>query len=234
MAGSVVDQFLGCSIGCVTVAIARRHQRAFDGVHGQSGGAHSRAVLPLGNGNGPPRAVEGAPCRAPKTIAQLLACAYPSTCGSTTAPSLLPTGRNEAVEHFNGARERVLSTRTPCLLGLVSPSSVASPSSRPVCPWRACTCLAGRGLGSDRFLELPPLLGDRRPLAKLLTLPVERAVEPAPVPRVHQLSQRLSEETVAALVSDYRSGASLDDLQRSYLLRPVAPDFEGSCTAWAG
>jgi uncharacterized protein (DUF433 family) len=78
--------------------------------------------------------------------------------------------------------------------------------------------LAAWGLGSDRFLELPPLLGDRRPKAKLLTLPVERAVEPAPVPRVHRLSQRLSEETVAALVSDYRSGASLDDLQRSYLL----------------
>jgi hypothetical protein len=32
------------------------------------------------------------------------------------------------------------------------------------------------------------------------------------------VSQRLSKETVAALVSDYRSGASLDDLQRSYLL----------------
>ena len=32
------------------------------------------------------------------------------------------------------------------------------------------------------------------------------------------MSQRLSNETVAALVSDYRSGASLDDLQRSYLL----------------
>ena len=135
--------------------------------------------------------------------------------------------RNEAVDHFNGARERVLSTRTPCLWAGSVPARLPPPSSRPVCPWRACTCLAGRGLG-------PPLLGDRRPLAKLLTLPVERAVEPAPVPRVHQLSQRLSEETVAALVSDYRSGASLDDLQRSYLLRPVAPDFEGSCTAWAG
>ena len=110
-----------------------------------------------------------------------------------------------------------MSTRTPCLWAWSVPARLSSPSSRPVCPWRACTCLAGRGVGSDRFLELPPLLGDRRPKAKLLTLPVERAVEPAPVPRVHRLSQRLSEETVATL-SDYRSGASLDDLQRSYLL----------------
>jgi hypothetical protein len=36
------------------------------------------------------------------------------------------------------------------------------------------------------------------------------------MPRIHRLSQRLSEETVAALVNGYRAGASLADLQRIY------------------
>jgi hypothetical protein len=36
------------------------------------------------------------------------------------------------------------------------------------------------------------------------------------MPRIHRLSQRLSEETVPALVNGYRAGASLADLQRIY------------------
>jgi DNA-directed RNA polymerase specialized sigma24 family protein len=38
------------------------------------------------------------------------------------------------------------------------------------------------------------------------------------LPHMHKLRHRLSEETVAALVQDYRDGASLAELQRRYSL----------------
>jgi uncharacterized protein (DUF433 family) len=38
------------------------------------------------------------------------------------------------------------------------------------------------------------------------------------LPHIHKLSQRLSDETVAAVVRDYQGGASLAELQRTYSL----------------
>jgi DNA-directed RNA polymerase specialized sigma24 family protein len=56
-------------------------------------------------------------------------------------------------------------------------------------------------------------------LAKLLTNPAERLTEPTTSqPHVHKLSQRLSDETMTALVRDYKAGSSLADLQRKYAL----------------
>jgi uncharacterized protein (DUF433 family) len=46
---------------------------------------------------------------------------------------------------------------------------------------------------------------------------VRSELAPAP-PHVHKLRQRLSEETVAALLRDYSAGSSLADLQRTYAL----------------
>jgi DNA-directed RNA polymerase specialized sigma24 family protein len=70
-----------------------------------------------------------------------------------------------------------------------------------------------------RYSKQPHLWRSSKRLAKLLTLPAERSAEPArTLPRVHRLSQRLSEERVAALVSDYCRGYSLVDLQRTYSL----------------
>jgi uncharacterized protein (DUF433 family) len=40
----------------------------------------------------------------------------------------------------------------------------------------------------------------------------------AALPHVHKLGQRLQDETVAALVQDYRRGAPLAELQRAYSL----------------
>src|SRR5215211_8110161 len=94
-----------------------------------------------------PEPSKGAAGRAPKTIANSWRAHIPSTCGSTTAPSLLPYRWNEAVEQSTVPGRRVSSTRTPCLLGLVSPSSVAV-----VAVWRGLARLARdyRRTGEDR------------------------------------------------------------------------------------
>jgi DNA-directed RNA polymerase specialized sigma24 family protein len=70
-----------------------------------------------------------------------------------------------------------------------------------------------------RYSKLPHLWRRTKRLAKLLTSSAERSAEPSPVlPHVHKLSQRLSDQTVKALLSDYRDGSSLADLQRKYSL----------------
>jgi hypothetical protein len=69
-----------------------------------------------------------------------------------------------------------------------------------------------------RYSKQPHLWRTSKRLAKLLTVPVESVVEPAPIPRMHRLRERLSAELVETLVSDYQGGASLADLQRKYSL----------------
>lgn len=70
-----------------------------------------------------------------------------------------------------------------------------------------------------RYSKLPHLWRMSKRLAKLLTLPAEHPIESSPAPpHVHKLHHRLSEETIAALVRDYRSGALLVELQRTYSL----------------
>jgi uncharacterized protein (DUF433 family) len=71
-----------------------------------------------------------------------------------------------------------------------------------------------------RYSKLPHLWSLSKRLARWLE-PSVPGVEPDPAPpspHVHKLSQRLSEETVATLVRDYRDGASLAKLQRKYVL----------------
>ena len=69
-----------------------------------------------------------------------------------------------------------------------------------------------------RYSKQPHLWRTSKRLAKLLTSRMERT-EPAPaLPHVHKLRQRLSGGTVAALVQDYRGGASLPELQHKYSL----------------
>jgi DNA-directed RNA polymerase specialized sigma24 family protein len=73
-----------------------------------------------------------------------------------------------------------------------------------------------------RYSKQPHLWAMSKRLGKLLDAShgQEAEGEPAPhhTPRVHKLSQRLSEETVQALLKDYRNGSSLSDLQRTYSL----------------
>jgi DNA-directed RNA polymerase specialized sigma24 family protein len=71
-----------------------------------------------------------------------------------------------------------------------------------------------------RYSKLPHLWSLSKRLARWLDLS-ESDSDTKPVataPHVHKLSQRLSDETVAALVLDYRRGASLAELQRRYSL----------------
>jgi DNA-directed RNA polymerase specialized sigma24 family protein len=69
-----------------------------------------------------------------------------------------------------------------------------------------------------RYSKLPHLWGLSKRLARRLE-PSGTGTDPMPaLPHVHKLSQRLSEETVAALVRDYQDGASLEELQRRYSL----------------
>jgi DNA-directed RNA polymerase specialized sigma24 family protein len=71
-----------------------------------------------------------------------------------------------------------------------------------------------------RYSKLPHLWSLSKRLARWLEPSgSDTEIEPRfTVPHVHKLSQRLSEETVAALVQDYNDGASLAKLQRSYSL----------------
>lgn len=69
-----------------------------------------------------------------------------------------------------------------------------------------------------RYSKQPHLWRTSRRLAKLLTSPAGRT-EPSPaLPHVHKLKQRLPDETVAALLSDYQNGSSLAELQQTYSL----------------
>jgi uncharacterized protein (DUF433 family) len=69
-----------------------------------------------------------------------------------------------------------------------------------------------------RYSKQPHLWRTSKRLAKLMASPAAHT-EPTLAPTyVHKLRQRLSDETVAALLGDYRSGASLKDLQRTYSL----------------
>jgi uncharacterized protein (DUF433 family) len=71
-----------------------------------------------------------------------------------------------------------------------------------------------------RYSKLPHLWNLSKRLARWLE-PGElgREIEAAPaLPHVHKLNQRLSDETVAAMVQDYRDGVSLSELQRTYSL----------------
>ena len=65
-----------------------------------------------------PEPSKGAAGRAPKTIANSWRAHIPSTCGSTTAPSLLTYRWKEAVEQFNGARGKGLEYQNAMLVGL--------------------------------------------------------------------------------------------------------------------
>jgi hypothetical protein len=69
-----------------------------------------------------------------------------------------------------------------------------------------------------RYSKQPHLWRTSKRLAKLLTSTAERTEPISVLPHVHKLGQRLSDETVAALVRDYRDGASLAKLQRKYFL----------------
>lgn len=69
-----------------------------------------------------------------------------------------------------------------------------------------------------RYSKQPHLWRTSKRLAMLLTSAAERSESNFPLPHVHKLSQRLSDETVAALLSDYRAGSSLGDLRRTYAL----------------
>jgi DNA-directed RNA polymerase specialized sigma24 family protein len=70
----------------------------------------------------------------------------------------------------------------------------------------------------QRYSKLPHLWSLSKRLAKLLASTAVRS-EPVHVPtHIHKLRQRLSDNAVAALVRDYREGASLADLQRAYSL----------------
>jgi DNA-directed RNA polymerase specialized sigma24 family protein len=77
--------------------------------------------------------------------------------------------------------------------------------------------------GSSRdcatLLETTAAVANEQAAGKLLTLPADPSAERTrELPRLHQLTQRLSNETVAALASDYRHGCSLAELQRRYSL----------------
>jgi len=69
-----------------------------------------------------------------------------------------------------------------------------------------------------RYSKQPHLWRNSKRLAKVLTPSAERLKSPPVLPHVHKLSQRLSDEAVAALLRDYRAGSSLTDLQRTYSL----------------
>jgi uncharacterized protein (DUF433 family) len=71
-----------------------------------------------------------------------------------------------------------------------------------------------------RYSKLPHLWSLSKRLVRWLERSGSEAdVEPtSALPHVHKLSQRLSDETVATLVQDYRDGASLAELQRKYSL----------------
>jgi hypothetical protein len=71
-----------------------------------------------------------------------------------------------------------------------------------------------------RYSKLPHLWSLSKRLARCLEPSApDRDIKPtAKLPHVHKLSQRLSDETVVALVRDYQGGASLVELQRTYSL----------------
>ena len=71
-----------------------------------------------------------------------------------------------------------------------------------------------------RYSRQPHLERTAKRLARLLdpaVAPVRKAPN-VPVRTVHRIDQRLSPETVAALVADYRSGMSSTELQARYCL----------------
>ena len=71
-----------------------------------------------------------------------------------------------------------------------------------------------------RYSRQPHVERTAKRLARLLdpaTAPVRKTGN-APLRRVHRVSQRLSAETVAALVADYRAGVSSTELQAKYSL----------------
>jgi lambda repressor-like predicted transcriptional regulator len=71
-----------------------------------------------------------------------------------------------------------------------------------------------------RYSKQPHLWSLSKRLARWLEPKVtDTEIEPTfSLPHIHKLSQRLSEETVAALVRDYKGGTSLAELQRTYSL----------------
>jgi uncharacterized protein (DUF433 family) len=71
-----------------------------------------------------------------------------------------------------------------------------------------------------RYSKLPHLWSLSKRLARWLeTSGSDSDTGPAvTMPHVHKLSQRLSDETVTALLNDYRDGSSLADLQRFYAI----------------
>jgi uncharacterized protein (DUF433 family) len=69
-----------------------------------------------------------------------------------------------------------------------------------------------------RYSKLPHLWSLSKRLARLMEQSRPSAKLTPVLPHVHKLDQRLSEQTVAALVRDYRAGASLADLQQKYSL----------------
>jgi uncharacterized protein (DUF433 family) len=69
-----------------------------------------------------------------------------------------------------------------------------------------------------RYSKQPHMWRSSKRLAKLLTSSSERSELTHALPHVHKLHQRLSDETAAMLVRDYKSGASLADLQQTYSL----------------
>ena len=69
-----------------------------------------------------------------------------------------------------------------------------------------------------RYSKQPHLWRASKRLAKLLTSSAERSKPTLALPLVHKLRQRLSDETVASLVQDYKGGASLTELQKTYVL----------------
>jgi hypothetical protein len=69
-----------------------------------------------------------------------------------------------------------------------------------------------------RYSKQPHLWSLSKRLAKLLTSSVVRSEPASELPHVHKLRQRLPDETVTALLRDYKAGSSLADLQRTYSL----------------
>jgi hypothetical protein len=71
-----------------------------------------------------------------------------------------------------------------------------------------------------RYSKLPHLWSLSKRLARWLETSgssTDVGLSPT-LPHIHKLSQRLSDETVAALVRDFESGALLAELQRTYSL----------------
>ena len=71
-----------------------------------------------------------------------------------------------------------------------------------------------------RYSKQPHLWSLSKRLARWLEPgePGMRAELSSELPHVHKLSQRMSDEAVAAMLNDYRDGASLPELQRTYSL----------------